>query len=166
MPSYYYYYYYYYYWLFFFFHISTTNSVSEEKEKVHLSKHDTNTHKRLPEVSLSLGKCILTNPEKIWAGTHLTSTRKNVSFFKTIDSHWSVVALQQLYCKVNQPYVQIYPSFFGFPSHLGHMRALKRVPWAILYTVPTSPFNRYMGLKLIFVDCFKKLSLGSKDTTC
>ena len=49
---------------FFFFHISTTNSVSEEKEKVLLSKHDTNTHKRLPEVSLSMGKCILTNPEK------------------------------------------------------------------------------------------------------
>ena len=50
--------------VFFFFHISTTNSVSEEKEKVHLSKHYTNTHKRLPEVSLSMGKCILTNPEK------------------------------------------------------------------------------------------------------
>lgn len=50
--------------VFFSLHISTTNRVSEEKEKVHLSKHDANTHKRLPEVSFSMGKCILTNPEK------------------------------------------------------------------------------------------------------
>lgn len=53
-----------------------------EKEKVH-NKHDANTHKRLPEVSFSMGKCILTNPEKSELG-HLTSTRKNVSFFKKL----------------------------------------------------------------------------------
>ena len=33
--------------------------------------------------------------------------------------------------KVNQLYVYIYPLFFGFLSHLGHHRALSRVPCAI-----------------------------------
>ena len=37
-----------------------------------------------------------------------------------------------MYSKVNQLYVYIYPLFFGFPSHLGHQRALCRVPCAIL----------------------------------
>ena len=32
---------------------------------------------------------------------------------------------------MNQLYVYIYPLFFGFPSHLGHHRALSRVPRAI-----------------------------------
>ena len=54
--------------VFFFLQISTTNSVSEEKEKEHLSEHEANTHKRLPEVSLSMGKCILMNPEKSGLG--------------------------------------------------------------------------------------------------
>ena len=36
-----------------------------------------------------------------------------------------------LYRKVNQLYVYIYPLFFEFPSHLGHQRALSRVPCAI-----------------------------------
>ena len=36
-----------------------------------------------------------------------------------------------LYSKVNQLYVYIYPLFFGFPSHLGHHRALSRVLCAI-----------------------------------
>ena len=36
-----------------------------------------------------------------------------------------------LYSKVSQPYVYIYPFFFGFPSHLGHYRAPSRVPCAI-----------------------------------
>ena len=35
-----------------------------------------------------------------------------------------------LYSKVNQLYVYIHPLFFGFPSHLGHHRALSRVPCA------------------------------------
>ena len=39
---------------------------------------------------------------------------------------------QFLLCsKVNQSYVYIYPLFFRFPSHLGHHRALSRVPGAI-----------------------------------
>ena len=35
-----------------------------------------------------------------------------------------------LYSKVNQPYKYIYPLFVGFSSHLGHHRALRRVPFA------------------------------------
>ena len=33
--------------------------------------------------------------------------------------------------KVNQLYIYIYLLFFGFPSHLGHQRALSRVPCAL-----------------------------------
>ena len=40
-----------------------------------------------------------------------------------------------LYNKVNQLYVYIYPLFFGFPSHLGHHRALSRVPCAIQFSL-------------------------------
>ena len=36
-----------------------------------------------------------------------------------------------LYSKVNQLYIYTYPLFFGFPSHLGHHRTLRRVPCAI-----------------------------------
>ena len=36
-----------------------------------------------------------------------------------------------LYSKANQLYIHTYPVFFGFPSHLGHNRALNRVPRAI-----------------------------------
>ena len=32
-----------------------------------------------------------------------------------------------LYSKVSQSYIHIYPLFWGFPSHLGHYRALSRV---------------------------------------
>ena len=36
-----------------------------------------------------------------------------------------------LYSRVNQLYVDIHPLFFGFPSHLGHHRALSRIPCVI-----------------------------------
>ena len=36
-----------------------------------------------------------------------------------------------LHSKVNQQYFYIYPLFSGFPSHLGHHRALSRVPCAV-----------------------------------
>ena len=36
-----------------------------------------------------------------------------------------------VYSKENQPSVYIYPLLFGFPSHLGHHRALSRVPCTI-----------------------------------
>ena len=35
------------------------------------------------------------------------------------------------YTAVKQLYVYIYPLFFGFPSHLGHHRALGKVPCAL-----------------------------------
>ena len=35
------------------------------------------------------------------------------------------------YTAVKQLYVYIYPLFFGFPSHLGHHRALGKVPYAL-----------------------------------
>ena len=38
------------------------------------------------------------------------------------------VVLVLLCSKVNQLYVYIYHLFFGFPSHLGHHRAMNRVP--------------------------------------
>ena len=51
--------------------------------------------------------------------------------------HWSIVFL--LYSVVSVSAVQqsesaihiLYPLFFGFPSHLGHPRALNRVPCAV-----------------------------------
>ena len=36
-----------------------------------------------------------------------------------------------LYSKVNQIYMYIHPLFFGFSSHLGHHRALNKVPCAV-----------------------------------
>ena len=38
-----------------------------------------------------------------------------------------------LYSKMNQLCIYIYPLFFGLPSHLGHHRALSRIPCAIQY---------------------------------
>ena len=38
------------------------------------------------------------------------------------------VVLVFAYSRVNQLYLNLYPFFFGFPSHLGHPRALRRVP--------------------------------------
>ena len=36
-----------------------------------------------------------------------------------------------LYSKVNQLYVYMYPLFFQIPSHLGHHRPLRGVPFAM-----------------------------------
>ena len=42
------------------------------------------------------------------------------------------ISCQFLLCsEVNELYVYIYPLLFGFPSHLGHHRALSRVPCAL-----------------------------------
>ena len=47
-------------------------------------------------------------------------------------SCFTVLCQFLLYSKVNQLYVYTYPLFFGFPSHLGHHRALlSGVPCAI-----------------------------------
>ena len=44
------------------------------------------------------------------------------------DSCFTMLCESLLYGKANQLYVHTYPLFFGFPSHLGHHRALSRVP--------------------------------------
>ena len=41
----------------------------------------------------------------------------------------------RLYCKVNRPYICIYPLPFVLPFHLGHHSALRRVPFAIQYVL-------------------------------
>ena len=38
-----------------------------------------------------------------------------------------------MYNKVIELYIYLYPLFFRFFSHIGHYRALGRVPCAILY---------------------------------
>ena len=55
-----------------------------------------------------------------------------IYFIFLINFYWSIVALQccaSLYCTAKYIYIYIYlsPLFFGFPSHLGHHRALSRV---------------------------------------
>ena len=54
-------------------------------------------------------------------------------FFKFLLEYSCFTMLCQflLYSKLNQLYIYIYPLFFGFPSHLGHHRALSRVPCAL-----------------------------------
>ena len=42
--------------------------------------------------------------------------------------------------RVNQSHVYMCPLFFGFPSHLGHHRALSRVPCALQYILISSLF--------------------------
>ena len=46
-----------------------------------------------------------------------------------------LVVLVSTHSKVNQLHVYIYPLFYGFLSHLGHRRALSRVPCATLYVL-------------------------------
>ena len=48
-----------------------------------------------------------------------------------------------LYSKVNQPHVYIHPFFLGFSSHLGHHRALSRIPCAIQSVVINYLFYSY-----------------------
>ena len=71
-------------------------------------------------------------------GHFLFSDACLLSLFLKITFYWSPVALQcciSFYSKVNHLNIYIHALFFGFPSHLGHHRALNRVPWAILWVL-------------------------------
>ena len=60
--------------------------------------------------------------------------KKNYYFLIFKNFYWSIVDLQcqfQVYSKVNQLYVYMYPLFFRFPSQLGYHRSLSRVLCAI-----------------------------------
>ena len=54
-----------------------------------------------------------------------------------------------LYSKMNQLYIYIYPVFFGLPSHLGHHRALNRVPCAIEQVLISCLF--FFNLFILFI---------------
>ena len=54
-------------------------------------------------------------------------------FLKLEYSCFSLLCQFLLYNKVNQPYIYVYPLFFGFPSHLGHHKAPSRHPCALCY---------------------------------
>ena len=65
-----------------------------------------------------------------WATVH--GVAKSQTQLKRLSMHACIVALQMLcyfllHSKVDQLYLHIYPLFSGFPSHLGHHRALSRV---------------------------------------
>ena len=76
-----------------------------------------------------------------------TCTSVCIFFFTGVQCLCSTVLCPFLLCsKVNQLSIYIYPFFFGFPSHLGHHRALSRVPCAIQqvlisYTQSCIPVN-------------------------
>ena len=67
--------------------------------------------------------------------------------------YWRTVALQcrvRFYCTAkwtSHLYTYIYPLFFGFPSHLGHHRALGRVSWSTKFW--WSPFYLFLLLSLV-----------------
>ena len=44
---------------------------------------------------------------------------------------------------MNQLYVYMYPLFFGFPSHVGHHRAISRVSCALQQVLISSLFCTY-----------------------
>ena len=76
-------------------------------------------------------RCLYTQPRRSIANKTLG--------FCLIDFYWIIVALQ---CRVSfcctakwTSYMHTYIPSFGFPSHLGHHRALNRVPCAIQYAL-------------------------------
>ena len=64
-------------------------------------------------------------------------------FFLLEQSCFTLLCQFLLYGKLNHPYINIYPLFFGFPSHLGHDRALSRVPCAIQQVLISYLFYMY-----------------------
>ena len=72
-------------------------------------------------------------------------------FLKTFLSEYSrCTALCQflLYSKANQLYVYIYPLFFGFPSHLGHHRALSS---SLCYTVGSHQLSILYIVSIVYI---------------
>ena len=65
----------------------------------------------------------------------VSAPRRYHSTFLKTNFSWTIVALYccqfLLFSKVNQLYVYLCPLSFGFPSHLGHHRALSGVPCAV-----------------------------------
>ena len=51
--------------------------------------------------------------------------------WSVVDSCVTILCSFLLCSKANQLFIHTYPLFSGFPSHLGHRRALNRVPCAI-----------------------------------
>ena len=88
-----------------------------------------------------------------WAALPLGRMQPSCSFSFFKSFYWSIVALQRLcqflYSQVNQSYIYTYPLFFRFPLHLGHHRALSRVPFAIYQVLHHS--NLILEQKLAFI---------------
>ena len=83
-----------------------------------------------------------------------SSTNKFILLWTLVfNFYWSIVALQchvSFYCtakRTSHLYTYIYPLFFGFPSHLGHHRALGRVSWSTKFC--WSPFYLFLLLSLV-----------------
>ena len=75
--------------------------------------------------------------------------------------YWSTVVLQccqfLLCSKVNQPHIYMYLPFFGFPSHLGHHRAPRRVPCAVLYVLISYLFYTQYHSVYVSVSVFQPI---------
>ena len=64
---------------------------------------------------------------------------------------------------MNQPHIYIHPLLFGFPSHLGHHRALSRVHCAILWGLISYLFYTYQCIYIyIYIDQLQCSSSSSK----
>ena len=131
----------------------------------------------------------------LWNKSSLMLTQKCIQrlglifYYYYFFFYWSTVVLQccqfLLCSKVNQPHIYMYLPFFGFPSHLGHQRAPRRVPCAVLsvlisylfYTqyrqcicvslsLPTHPilFSPLVSICLCLYLCIYALQIIQKDT--
>ena len=82
-----------------------------------------------------------------------------LSLYFLINFFWSIVAFTMqcqflLYNKVSQSYIYIYPLPFGFPSLLGHHRALSRVSWAIQQVLISYLFYTQITVLIIYFNLF------------
>ena len=80
-------------------------------------------------MNFKLYNCVVTF---LWASEYLLAYFFNLIFIL----YWSIVDLQcrvsfQVYSKVIQLYMYIYPFFYTFVLHIGYYRILSRVPYAM-----------------------------------